>query len=173
MTAKRAVAMTERQPFEVWGGDQPVDCGRPPRCQYTSSSPGHSRSALGRETPCRRTCRGTRSRPRGPPGIILATSTPLETDGSDPGPCIQLLIVASQVPTFLANRSCSGVVLLIVNLPSEQRDSQSPIVVSELTTHLSSKFSAQKSSPAGHGSADVEPLVMKGRRSPVVMKGRR
>jgi len=35
---------------------------------------------------------------------------------------------------------------------------------SELPTHLSSKFSAKETSPAGHGSADVEPLVMKRRR---------
>ena len=28
---------------------------------------------------------------------------------------------------------------------------------SELPTHLSSKFSAKRTSPAGHGTADVEP----------------
>src|SRR4051794_17850852 len=44
-----------------------------------------------------------------PPGIILDTWTPFETAGSEPGPCIQLLIVASHVPTSLARRSCSGV----------------------------------------------------------------
>src|SRR5436305_5318588 len=44
-----------------------------------------------------------------PPGKSLSTSTPLETVGSESGPDIQLLTVASQVPTSLASSLCPAV----------------------------------------------------------------